>query len=535
MTAIVERIQRRTRRELAHWRSNHEIERRAAEVEAHSRPQEGLHPVVFFNASTRLSGMSLNSAVSLLSAWSLRLQGVPVIHLVCQAGMSWCPLGTNRENPLRLPPCGECRAQSNHLYAHSRRVDLVYQEEAWLRKEIQALGTESLSQFNYRDVPLGELALPTVRWVLRRYHLDDVESTRFLLREYISSAWGLIQDFDLLAESESPQAVVVFNGQFYPEAAVRWAAARRGIRSIAHEMNLPRHSAFFTEGDATAYPIDIPSDFELDAAQNVQLNAYLEERFKGNFTTAGIRFWPEMNQLDPELLEKMKAFRQIVPVFTNVIFDTSQGQANVVFQHMFDWLNTVLEIVKAHPDTLFLIRSHPDETRPGKESHESVAGWVERNRVGALPNVVFIPSTQYLSSYELIQRAKFSMVYNSTIGLEAAILGKAVLCAGKARYTQYPTVFFPQTPQAFREQAEEFLQAGSITVPEEFRRNARRFLYYQLFRAALPFEQFIEDDGVWSGYVRLKAFDWRDLLPANSPAMRAITDGILKGRPFLIQ
>jgi len=59
------------------------------------------------------------------------------------------------------------------------------------------------------------------------------------------------------------------------------------------------------------------------------------------------------------------------------------------------------------------------------------------------------------------------MIYNSTIGLEASIMGTPVLCAGKARFTQLPTVFFPLTQDAFREKAEIFLNAKAIDVPPE--------------------------------------------------------------------
>ena len=54
---------------------------------------------------------------------------------------------------------------------------------------------------------------------------------------------------------------------------------------------------------------------------------------------AGVRFWPEMKKLSPEFVDKIGQFKQVVPVFTNVIFDTSQGHANVVFPHMFAWLD----------------------------------------------------------------------------------------------------------------------------------------------------------------------------------------------------
>jgi hypothetical protein len=80
--------------------------------------------------------------------------------------------------------------------------------------------------------------------------------------------------------------------------------------------------------------------------------------------------------------------------------------------------------------------------------------------------------------------------------------------------------------------AETFLAADAIEVPAEFRRNARRFLYYQLFRTSLPFDDFLQEDGLWNGYVLLKPFPWQKLLPQNSPTMRAILEGILSQKQF---
>jgi len=66
--------------------------------------------------------------------------------------------------------------------------------------------------------------------------------------------------------------------------------AERGIRVITHEVGLQPASAFFTDGEATAYPIHIPDEFELNDAQNAKLDAYLARRFQGDFTMAGIKF-----------------------------------------------------------------------------------------------------------------------------------------------------------------------------------------------------------------------------------------------------
>src|SRR5688572_10194269 len=126
------------------------------------------------------------------------------------------------------------------------------------------------------------------------------------------------------------------------------------------------------------------------------------------------------------------------------------------------------------------------------------------------------------------------MVYNSTIGLEASIMGAAVLCAGKARFTQYPTVFFPQTVEEVRGKMKEFLNAHKIDVPAEFRRNARRFLYYQLFRTSLPFGDFLEPS-VRATQTRLKSFGLDKLSPENSKAIEAIFNGLLNNGDFLLK
>jgi hypothetical protein len=313
---------------------------------------------------------------------------------------------------------------------------------------------------------------------------------------------------------------------------VRYVAQTRGIRVITHEVGLQPATAFFTEGEATAYPIHIPDEFELNDEQNAKLDMYLAKRFQGNFTMAGIKFWADMQGLDEAFLQKAAGFKQIVPVFTNVIFDTSQPHANTVFEDMFDWLDLTLEVIRAHPETLFVIRAHPDELRVRKASRETVAAWAEASGADREPNAVFVGPQETLSSYELIQKSKFVMVYNSTVGLEASIMGAAVLCAGKARFTQYPIVFFPQSVDAVRQKMEEFLDAGTIEVPAEFKRNARRFLYYQLFRTSLPFGEFLEPS-VRTTQTRLKSFGLDELL--ESDAIKVILDGVLGDGDFLLK
>lgn len=529
---LIARINRRMKREIALQKNRLRVWQISNTINQQF-DCDSAAPVIFFNASTRLSGISQNAGFSLIASMALRMRNIPVHQFVCDHGLRPCVLGTNRDNPGMHPPCRECVRTSRYLFTGNNTHWFTEKLNPQIEDETQKLDLSALLSYEYQHIPLGRMILPSLRWILRKHHLDNDTDTRFLARSYIQSAWNVYAEFSLLVESLKPQAVVVFNGMFYPEAMARLAAGEKSVPVYSHEVGMLPYSAFFTDKEATAYPVKVDSDFELNAEQNARLDTYLTNRFQGNFQTAGVAFWPEMKRLDNTIMGKVSEYGALVPIFTNVIFDTSQAHANKLFRHMFDWLDMIVEKIKVCPDTLFIIRAHPDEVRPGKESYESVAEWYEKNNLAEFPNLIFIPPDEFISSYELIRRSKFVMVYNSTVGLEASLMGKPVLCAGKARYTQIPTVYFPESRSEYEKHFDSFLREELIDQPKEFIKNARKVLYSQLFRASIPFDQYLEADGVWKGYVRLKEFDIHALRAENSDVIKVVTDGMLDQKPFI--
>lgn len=489
-------------------------------------------PVLFFNASTRIHRLSLNGAYSLLASWGLRAAGKPVRYLVCHAGMDQCVLGATLDDPLSAPPCRTCVRFSSYLFPEHLSIALE-KNDALVQKtqaELRSIRLDELKAWSYASLPLGEWVTPGLQWSLRRTDLEDDSWTRALFVKFLSSAASLQERFNQTLDELQPQAVVVFNGVFYPEAILRELARRRGIPVITHEVGLRPYSAFFTNEHATFRKVEVPEGFELEDEQNKRLDRYLGDRFKGRFSMAGVRFWPEIVDLPAGIENAIDAFEQTAVVFTNVIFDTSQVHANTYFEDMFAWLHYLEEVIDGHPETLFILRAHPDEDRPGKSSQQSVNEWVESRKLGDRKNVIFLEPSEYISSYELVRRAKFVLVYNSSIGIEATILGAPVLMAGRARYSHENTAFIPEDLEEYEHLLSEFLVQDTLDVPEGMIASARRLLYLELFQASLDLSLYLEPDPVLPGMVVFTDFDPETL--NRDPVIATIRDGILAAGDF---
>lgn len=199
---------------------------------------------------------------------------------------------------------------------------------------------------------------------------------------------------------------------------------------------------------------------------------------------------------------------------------------------MFAWLEDVRSAIERHPERLFVLRAHPDEDRPGKESRQTVQAWLEASRLDRRPNVVFIPPQQAVSSYELLRSASLVLAYNSSVGLEAVIAGLPVLCAGRARYDQVDAALLPASRQAYLASLEGLLTREPPAPPADRAERARRFLDFELYSASLDFSDFLAERRGHQGMV-----EWRDFEPAallRSPDLQVVVRGIVDGSPFVL-
>ncbi|MFQ5944466.1 MAG: hypothetical protein ACE5JF_13035, partial [Anaerolineales bacterium] len=432
------------------------------------------------------------------------------------------------------PPCCKCIDRSEAFLPTDRVLhltrDFSIQNDA--AKQISAQDLEGLKSWQYKGLPLGELCLPGLRWALRRHHIPDDEPTRLVYRKYLASAASLAARFETLIEEHSPRAFMVFNGMFYPEAVARAVARRSGVPVITHEVGLQPYSAYFSHADATFRDLDRFQLTLLTPQEDERLERYLTARRSGKFSMAGIEFWPDMQSLPQRIMDAISNHRRTVTVFTNVVFDTSQVHANVIFPDMFAWLDELKPQITSHPESLFVIRAHPDEDRIGKASRESVADWFDSSGLRQKPNVLFIGPSDLVDSYELIERSEIILTYNSSIGLEAAIMGKPVLLGGRARFSDSGAVIAPAGRAEYTDLLEALLTDDRGAEQMQDYDQGRSFLYHELYFASLDFSEFLAEYPHAPGMVSLSEFSADQV--SRSVAIRAIVQGVIDGSPFVV-
>ena len=226
------------------------------------------------------------------------------------------------------------------------------------------------------------------------------------------------------------------------------------------------------------------------------------------------KFWSGTFSQDPELNRKINEFKNTVTIFTNSVYDTSTIFSNEAFSSLFECLEVTLNEAKNQPDTLFVIRAHPDEYRASvtkkdrqQKSMELIEDWLKEKGYLNLTNLYFVSPLEFISSYQLVALSKFIIVYNSTIGLEALMTGKRLLMGGKSKYSCISYLAPIKTQDAYLNRLRGYIDAEAVEVSKEEINEARALFYKLFFETSTDFSWALQNDDKLGGAVSFKDFN----------------------------
>ena len=399
--------------------------------------------VLFFT----VRGWFPHVATEAIWARALKQRGVATTFFLCGGRLTQCDFKPASDPHVTRPLCWRCTDYASRLLGgfgldHLRMEEVIDVDSllAEAQKRVATLSRTELLEFSHAGAPLGQYVVPSVQRSLLSGSIPEDDRSVDILRGFVAAAVVTVELCDRLLDRVAPEAVILTNGLFFMERIMLEAARRRGVRVVAYERGIPANSMIVAV-DKPAVPFDVDPYWSvartrpLADEESRRLDELVARRRGGNVGVQ--RIWPEMDLDGHAALERLGLDPDVgtAAMFTNILWDTAVFDRNVAFDGMFDWVVRTVRAFEQLPDRQLVVRIHPAEVRLDMaRSRERVADRLTEE-VSCLPdNVRLVLPDDPASSYALMALADQVLVYTSTIGLEAALMGKSVVVAGDTHY-----------------------------------------------------------------------------------------------------
>lgn len=215
-------------------------------------------------------------------------------------------------------------------------------------------------------------------------------------------------------------------------------------------------------------------------------------------------------------------------MFTNLIWDDSLGFDAERLPSYFEWVESTVEYFLDNPDSGLIIKTHPAEAVHG--TNERVGDYI-RDEFGELPeNIELLDPDTDRDTYALIYDVDTGIVYNSTVGLEMAYIGKPVIVAGLTHYRDHGFTFDAESEEDY---IEILSSCQSLSMTESMRTRAERYAHLLFISKQIDFPYVNFTSSGESGYgYELHPVTHEELKPGNEPFDGIVSD-IMSNEPVV--
>ncbi len=170
----------------------------------------------------------------------------------------------------------------------------------------------------------------------------------------------------------------------------------------------------------------------------------------------------------------------IVPL--NIRWDSAALSRQRLFASVDEWLAALLDWVSARPEVSICIRQHPRERLAFAKGSDDLAPLLARYS-GLGERLRFVAAAEEINTYDLLRNVKVVLPHTSTIGIEAAFLGRPVILGTSCYYEDFGFVHRSATRDEYFARIADAL-AGKLTVTTE-QREAAGCAYFVTQRCSL--------------------------------------------------
>jgi len=371
----------------------------------------------------------------------------------------------------------------------------------------------------------------STRWFLAGNNIVAGKQSLEIYRNFVISAIIVCNAAKNLLKTTKPDVIFLLNGLFFEERIICTWAERLSIPVVTYENGFMKNSFVFARNSVACY-YDLSEHWPtvinktLSREENEWLDLYLADRQVGN--RAVIQYWPKREERIAEIKKKLclASEKKVVVAFTNIIWDSAVQGRDICFAGLFDWLRQTIAFFTEHFEYQLIVRIHPAEIRlKGRETKEGAVQFIHAVFPELPSNIHIVPPESDISSYRLIELSHLILTYSSTIGLEAALMGKPVMVTGQTHYRAKGFTIDTDTEAEYFDRLIEILKMteSELNVDVEI---TRRYSFLFFRRYMIEFSSIINQEK--SSKIHLMIENLNDLKSKRHSELSAVVDFILE-------
>lgn len=305
-----------------------------------------------------------------------------------------------------------------------------------------------------------------------------------------------------LAATEYNMRISTYDGG---EAGHEIKVCTNGISTQSPDIKGILKSKMFTEDELSEIAVKSEELLRLRQNATVEDNANIKTRIL-NY------------QLAPQS-ENTENYDILVPL--NIFWDSAALWVDCVFDNWVDWLKELISFVYNHTDATMLIREHPAQNLFRKFKYVDLIESIGYNAAEYGERIKIIKADAPVNTYSVLKKAKVVLPYTSTLGIEAAIMGKPVIMHTNIYYNNTSFVKSASTREEYFSYLTETLCGNGGKIGEAERKEAL-VIYFLKMKDMLP-SVFTEAIADWMDY------DFQEL--CEEQGVQRLMDCIYHGIP----
>ncbi len=412
-------------------------------------------------------------------------------------------------------------------------------EKAKFKKIANTINIKEIIKYRYLGVRVGKLAWSSTNRYLKGYLIDLKNFNRKdkeIYRKYFYSALvntyianraihkfkpiGVLTSHGVYVDYSPPLSLAYLKGL----SAISWSS---GYADFLHFFTIPKSIHNFQLRGITNPEWQKRLKSPLTKKEDKRLDNFIYKRyFKAKARDIEFSSKPERASFLRRRLE-INNENPIICLFAHVNWDACFNLSTMIFDTPNQWVIKSIKKMFEIKDVNWLIRCHPSEKRDG--SLFTTDDFIKKEFPSIPKHIKIIWFDSGINTYSIYQIIDVGITIFGTVGVELSLLGKPVITAGNAHYSNKGFTIEARSKKQYFSILENIKKIKPLE--EKQIKLARQYAYSYFIQRQIPLNVINKKQGHW-GDLDLKKLN--QLLPGNDLVLDKICQSIIDGDDVIL-